>query len=76
MSLKNWENESLSYGLTVVDANLLREERAFSAKMDCPLSIVHLASDCCMDSPGQRIDITDAAAKLVNFVCPLSCLWL
>lgn len=65
MSLKNWVNESLRDGLTeVVDANLLREEEAFSAKMDCLLSIMHLALNCCMDSPEQRIDMADAAAKL------------
>ncbi|KAH9722895.1 protein kinase domain-containing protein [Citrus sinensis] len=50
ISLKNWVNESLPHALTdVVDANLVREEQAFYAKMDCLLSIMHLALDCCME---------------------------
>ncbi|KDO38675.1 hypothetical protein CISIN_1g037918mg, partial [Citrus sinensis] len=56
MSLKNWVKESLPHGLTnVVDENLLLEEPAFAAKMDCMLSIMHLALDCSMYSPDQRI---------------------
>ncbi|KAK9199029.1 hypothetical protein WN944_014216 [Citrus x changshan-huyou] len=36
MSLRRWVKESLPHGLTeVVDANLVREEQAFAAKMDC-----------------------------------------
>ncbi|XP_024043183.1 LRR receptor-like serine/threonine-protein kinase FLS2 [Citrus clementina] len=65
MSLRKWVKESLPHGLTeVVDANLVREEQAFSAKMDCILSIMDLALDCCMESPDMRINMTDAAAKL------------
>ncbi|KAH9684538.1 protein kinase domain-containing protein [Citrus sinensis] len=65
MSLKNWVKESLPHGLTnVVDENLLLEEPAFAAKMDCMLSIMHLALDCSMDSPDQRICMKDAVAKL------------
>ncbi|KAK9204109.1 hypothetical protein WN943_014367 [Citrus x changshan-huyou] len=65
MSLRRWVKESLPDGLTeVVDANLVREEQAFSAKMDCILSIMDLALDCCMESPDMRINMTDAAAKL------------
>ncbi|KDO48784.1 hypothetical protein CISIN_1g007680mg [Citrus sinensis] len=65
MSLRRWVKESLPHGLTeVVDANLVREEQAFSAKMDCILSIMDFALDCCMESPDMRINMTDAAAKL------------
>ncbi|KAH9722986.1 protein kinase domain-containing protein [Citrus sinensis] len=65
MSLRRWVKESLPHGLTeVVDANLVREEQAFSAKMDCILSIMDLALDCCIESPDMRINVTDAAAKL------------
>ncbi|GAY51519.1 hypothetical protein CUMW_134770 [Citrus unshiu] len=65
MSLRRWVKEYLPHGLTeVVDANLVREEQAFSAKMDCILSIMDLAMDCCMESPDIRINMTDAAAKL------------
>ncbi|KAK9204111.1 hypothetical protein WN943_014369 [Citrus x changshan-huyou] len=65
MSLKRWVEESLPHGLSeVVDANLVREEQAFSAKMDCLLSIMDLALDCCMESPDKRMHMTDAAAKL------------
>ena len=65
MSLKHWVKESLPDGLTeVVDANLVREEQAFSVKVDCLLSIMHLALDCCMESPEQRVSMKDAAAKL------------
>ncbi|KAK9213813.1 hypothetical protein WN944_005798 [Citrus x changshan-huyou] len=65
MSLKNWVKESLPHGLTnVVDENLLLEEPAFAAKMDCMLSIMHLALDCSMDSPDQRICMKDAVARL------------
>ncbi|KAK9175097.1 hypothetical protein WN944_027103 [Citrus x changshan-huyou] len=65
MSLKHWVNQSLPHKLAeVVDSNLVREEQAFSAKMDCLLSIMDLALDCCMESPDKRIHMTDAAAKL------------
>ncbi|XP_052298129.1 receptor kinase-like protein Xa21 isoform X1 [Citrus sinensis] len=65
MSLKNWVKESLPHGLTnVVDENLLLEEPAFAAKMDCMLSIMYLALDCSMDSPDQRICMKDAVARL------------
>ena len=65
MSLRRWVKESLPHGLTeVVDANLVGEEQAFSAKTDCLLSIMDLALDCCMESPEQRIHMTDTAAEL------------
>jgi len=65
MSLRRWVMESLPHRLSeVVDANLVREEQAFSAKMDCLLSIMDLALDCCMESPDKRMHMTDAAAKL------------
>ncbi|KAH9722882.1 protein kinase domain-containing protein [Citrus sinensis] len=65
MSLKHWIKESLPHGLTeVVDANLVREVQASYAKMDCLLRIMHLALGCCMDSPEQRMWMTDVVVKL------------
>ncbi|GAY51525.1 hypothetical protein CUMW_134820 [Citrus unshiu] len=65
MSLKHWIKESLPHGLTeVVDANLVREVQASYAKMDCLLRIMHLALGCCMDSPEQRMCMTDVVVKL------------
>ncbi|KAK9185185.1 hypothetical protein WN943_025539 [Citrus x changshan-huyou] len=65
MSLKHWVNQSLPHKLAeVVDSNLVRQEHSFSAKMDCLLSIMNLALDCCMESPDERIHMTNAAAKL------------
>ncbi|KAK9187718.1 hypothetical protein WN944_019116 [Citrus x changshan-huyou] len=65
MNLKNWVKESLPHGLPkIADANLLREENFFSARMDCLLSIFHLALDCCAELPDQRLYMKDAATKL------------
>ena len=65
MSLKHWVNQSLPHKLAeVVDSNLVRQEHSFSAKMDCLLSIMNLALDCCMESPDERIHMINAAAKL------------
>ncbi|KAK9199028.1 hypothetical protein WN944_014215 [Citrus x changshan-huyou] len=50
ISLRDWLRESLPRALSdVVDANLVREEQAFSAKMNCLLGIMHSALDCCME---------------------------
>lgn len=50
MSLGNWVKKSLPHGLTeVIDANLVQDEQVFSAKMDCLLTITHLALNCCME---------------------------
>ncbi|GAY66263.1 hypothetical protein CUMW_247360 [Citrus unshiu] len=65
ISLRDWVKESLPHALIdVVDANLVREEQAFSAKMDCLLSIMHLALDCCIGSPEERVSMKGAAATL------------
>ncbi|GAY34231.1 hypothetical protein CUMW_276610, partial [Citrus unshiu] len=65
MSLRRWVMESLPHRLReVVDANLVRDEQAFSAKKDCLISIMDLALDCCMESPDKRMHMTDVAAKL------------
>ncbi|KAK9215047.1 hypothetical protein WN944_007050 [Citrus x changshan-huyou] len=67
INLKNWVSGSLPDGLTkVIDVDLLQEEINFSAKMDCLLSIMHLALDCCMESSEQRISMKDAVAKLMK----------
>ena len=50
ISLKHWVNQSLPHKLAeVVDSNLVRQEHSFSAKMDCLLTITHLALNCCME---------------------------
>lgn len=65
MNLKNWVKESLPHGLPkIADANLLQGENFFSARMDCLLSIFHLALDCCAELPDQRLYMKDAATKL------------
>ncbi|KAH9778834.1 protein kinase domain-containing protein [Citrus sinensis] len=65
MSLKHWIKLSLPRGLTeVVDASLVREVQPSYAKMDCLLRIMHLALGCCMDSPEQRMCMTDVVVKL------------
>ncbi|XP_044476887.1 putative receptor-like protein kinase At3g47110 [Mangifera indica] len=65
MSLKSLVEESLPGAVTeVVDANLLREETGFVAKVNCLLSIMNLALNCSKDFPEQRINMKDALAKL------------
>ena len=65
ISLRDWVRESLPRALSdVVDANLVREEQAFSAKMSCLLSSLHSALDFCMESPEQGASTKDAAEKL------------
>ncbi|GAY34237.1 hypothetical protein CUMW_276630 [Citrus unshiu] len=65
ISLRDWVRESLPRALSdVVDANLVREEQVFSPKMNCLLSIMHSALDCCMESPEQGASTKDAAEKL------------
>ncbi|KAH9778862.1 hypothetical protein KPL71_007495 [Citrus sinensis] len=65
ISLRDWVRESLPRALSdVVDANLVREEQVFSLKMNCLLSIMHSAMDCCMGSPEQGASTKDAAEKL------------
>ncbi|XP_044476869.1 probable LRR receptor-like serine/threonine-protein kinase At3g47570 [Mangifera indica] len=65
MSLKNLVEASLPDVVTeVVDANLLRDENGFAAKVNCMLSIMNLALNCSMESPEQRINMKDVLAKL------------
>lgn len=65
MSLKNLVESSLPHAVTeVVDANLLRDQNPFDAKVNCMLCIMDLALNCSMESPEQRINMKDALAKL------------
>ncbi|KAJ0106211.1 hypothetical protein Patl1_19201 [Pistacia atlantica] len=65
MSLKHLVESSLSHAvIEVVDANLLREQNGFAAKVKCMVSIMNLALNCCMESPEQRMNMKDALAKL------------
>ncbi|XP_031283883.1 probable LRR receptor-like serine/threonine-protein kinase At3g47570 [Pistacia vera] len=65
MSLKNLVESSLPHAVTeVVDANLLRDQNPFDAKVNCMLSIMDLALNCSMESLEQRISMKDALAKL------------
>ncbi|KAF5472278.1 hypothetical protein F2P56_009012 [Juglans regia] len=65
MTLKHWVDESLLTSiLTIVDANLLRNEKEHAAMEDCISSIMRLALDCCAESPTQRIDIKNVSATL------------
>ncbi|XP_031268656.1 probable LRR receptor-like serine/threonine-protein kinase At3g47570 [Pistacia vera] len=65
MSLKNLVESSLPHAVTeVVDANLLRDQNPFDAKVNCVLSIMDLALNCSMESLEQRISMKDALAKL------------
>ncbi|GAY67456.1 hypothetical protein CUMW_256600 [Citrus unshiu] len=52
----------------VVDANLVTEEQAFSAKMNCLLSSMHSALDFCMESPEQQAYTKDAVEKLKKII--------
>ncbi|XP_044476868.1 probable LRR receptor-like serine/threonine-protein kinase At3g47570 [Mangifera indica] len=58
------EGDSKTRTLTLADANLLRDENGFAAKVNCMLSIMNLALNCFMESPEQRINMKDALAKL------------
>ncbi|XP_044472305.1 putative receptor-like protein kinase At3g47110 [Mangifera indica] len=65
INLKNLVEASLPDAVTeVVDANLLRKENGFAAKVNCLLSIMNLALNCSIESPEQRINMQDAVAKL------------
>ncbi|KAK4716908.1 hypothetical protein R3W88_015246 [Solanum pinnatisectum] len=57
-SLKQWVSDSLPQTIMeVVDANLMR-------KLDCVISIMKVALDCCVESPKGRIDMKDVVGRL------------
>ncbi|XP_059455101.1 probable LRR receptor-like serine/threonine-protein kinase At3g47570 [Corylus avellana] len=65
MSLKRWIDESLTLSVVdVIDVNLLRNERNYSAVEDCISSIMELALGCCAESPEERVNTKDIAATL------------
>ncbi|KAJ0105635.1 hypothetical protein Patl1_19194 [Pistacia atlantica] len=65
ISLKNLVELSWPHVVTeVMDANLLRDQNPFDAKVNFMLSIMDLALNCSMESPEQRINMKDALTKL------------
>lgn len=66
LSLKSWINDSLQDGIVrVVDANLLStEDKFYEDKLNCLLSIMELALNCCADNPDDRIVMTDVVGAL------------
>ncbi|KAI5683155.1 hypothetical protein M9H77_04383 [Catharanthus roseus] len=75
-SLKQLVFDSLSDNIIwVVDSNLFTmEDEYFGEKLECTKSILELALSCCLDSPGQRINIRDAMTVLKNIKLQLSAL--
>ncbi|XP_070012335.1 probable LRR receptor-like serine/threonine-protein kinase At3g47570 [Nicotiana sylvestris] len=66
LSLKQWVSNSLPEGtVDVVDANLVTpQDDHLNKKLDCVVSIMKVALDCCVDSPAKRIDIKDVVRML------------
>lgn len=68
MSLRSWVNEALQTSIyQVVDTNLIqREDENLSALEQCLSSILGLAMDCTMHSPGARLSMSDVVVKLTK----------
>ncbi|XP_059277139.1 probable LRR receptor-like serine/threonine-protein kinase At3g47570 [Lycium ferocissimum] len=66
LSLKQWVSNSLPHALMeVVDANLITpQDNHFMKKLDCVVSIMKVAIDCCVESPEGRMDMKDVVASL------------
>ncbi|XP_044495790.1 putative receptor-like protein kinase At3g47110 isoform X1 [Mangifera indica] len=67
-SLRSWVGESLySTVMQVLDADLLiRDDEHFSSKEACVSSILSLAIECTRESPLERINIKEVAARLIK----------
>ncbi|KAF3649452.1 putative WEB family protein, chloroplastic-like [Capsicum annuum] len=65
LSLKEWVSNSLPQAITeVVDANLITpQDNHFMKKLDCVVSIMKVAVDCCVEPPNRRIDMKDIVAR-------------
>ncbi|XVE68591.1 hypothetical protein DITRI_Ditri09bG0080600 [Diplodiscus trichospermus] len=76
MSLKYWVKQYLpSASLQLIDANMLRQngrERERSVAKDCAMSVLHLAQQCSVELPEERIGMKEVVAKLkkikINFL--------
>ncbi|XP_009780763.2 putative receptor-like protein kinase At3g47110 [Nicotiana sylvestris] len=66
LSLKQWASNSLPRAvMEVVDANLITpQDNQLMKKLDCVVSIMKVAIDCCVESPKGRIDMKDVVARL------------
>nr|XP_016483522.1 PREDICTED: probable LRR receptor-like serine/threonine-protein kinase At3g47570 [Nicotiana tabacum] len=66
LSLKQWVSNSLPQAVReVIDANLIKpQDTHLIKKLDCVVSIMKVAIDCCVESPKERIDMKDVVARL------------
>ncbi|XP_060182588.1 LRR receptor-like serine/threonine-protein kinase EFR [Lycium barbarum] len=66
LSLKQWVSNSLPHSVTeVVDANLITpRDNHLERKLDCVVSTMNVAMDCCVESPRGRINMKDVVARL------------
>ncbi|XP_015167745.1 putative receptor-like protein kinase At3g47110 [Solanum tuberosum] len=66
LSLKQWVSNSLPHAvMEVIDPNLITPQDNHSVKkIDCVVSIMKIAINCCVESPKGRIDMKDVAARL------------
>ncbi|KAK4713243.1 hypothetical protein R3W88_019150 [Solanum pinnatisectum] len=65
-SLKQWVSNSLPQAaMEIVDANLISpHDNHLMKKLDCVVSIMKVAIDCCVESPKGRIDMKDVVGRL------------
>ncbi|KAH0650015.1 hypothetical protein KY284_029927 [Solanum tuberosum] len=65
-SLKQWVSNSLPQAaMEIVDANLISpHDNQLMKKLDCVVSIMKVAIDCCVESPKGRIDMKDVVGRL------------
>ncbi|KAH0739982.1 hypothetical protein KY290_033025 [Solanum tuberosum] len=65
-SLKQWVSNSLPQAIMeVIDANLITpHDNHLMRKIDCVVSIMKVAMDCCVESPKGRIDMKDVVGRL------------
>ncbi|KAK9178230.1 hypothetical protein WN943_027420 [Citrus x changshan-huyou] len=68
LSLSRWVNDLLPISvMEVIDTNLLSgEERYFAAKEQSLLSILNLATECTIESPGKRINAREIVTGLLK----------
>lgn len=67
-SLRSWVQDSLSNAVPeVIDSNILRaEEEHLSEKLQCIKSIMELALNCTLRSPGERMNMKEVLAALTK----------
>ncbi|KAH0652458.1 hypothetical protein KY289_030136 [Solanum tuberosum] len=66
LSLKQWVRNSLPRAaMEIVDANLISpQDNHLMKKLDCVVSIMKVAIDCCVEFPKGRIDMKDVVGRL------------